>query len=157
MKIRPMKAADYAEVDRLMQQVHQLHLQARPDLFIPLEHPYSREKFLQMISSPDWICLAAEQNEPLDGQLDGICFVSMRNHTCMVDTRSAYLEDLCVDSRCRHQGIGQALYRHAEQAAREKGAIRFDLMVWPFNEGAIRFYESLGFSTQRLMLEKKLP
>lgn len=61
MKIRPMTAADYAEVDRLMQQVHQLHLQARPDLFIPLEHPYSRENFADdLLPQLDLPCCRAE-------------------------------------------------------------------------------------------------
>ncbi len=152
MKIRPIKAADYAEVDRLMQQVQQLHMAARPDLFVPIEHPYSREELSKMIAAPNWICLAAAQDE----QLLGICFVELRDHTVQSSVPSAHMHDLCVDSSCRHQGIGKALCLKAQQEALLHGAHSLDLTVWPFNADAIRFYEALGFSTQRYMFEKKL-
>ena len=38
MQIRNMNLDDYNEVDRLMAQVHQLHVNGRPDLYIDVEH-----------------------------------------------------------------------------------------------------------------------
>mgnify|MGYP002516362319 CR=1 FL=1 len=37
--------------------------------------------------------------------------------------------------------------------AREKGFHRIELNMWEFNEGALRFYESLGFRTYRRYME----
>ena len=51
MIIRKLGPDDFEQVDRLMQQVHQIHLQARPDLFIPLTHPLPQKTYQEMISS----------------------------------------------------------------------------------------------------------
>ena len=51
MIIRKLVPDDFEQVDRLMQQVHQIHLQARPDLFIPLTHPLPEKTYQEMISS----------------------------------------------------------------------------------------------------------
>lgn len=152
MNIRSLLPKDYPAVDALMQQVHQLHLQARPDLFLPLEHPIPPEQYAKTLQSDRAICLAAEQ----DGQIIGICFVSLRSKSLMVEDTVAYLDDLCVDQHFRHLGIGKALLQHAQQLAREKGASRLDLMVWEFNQDAAQFYRALGFTPQRYIFEKKL-
>ena len=38
MHIRDMKKEDYEEIDRLMSQVHKLHVEGRPDLYCEAEH-----------------------------------------------------------------------------------------------------------------------
>lgn len=80
MMIRKLGPDDFEQVDRLMQQVHQIHLQARPDLFIPLIHPLPEKTYQEMISSDQAICLAAECCEDAEqkNHIIGICFVSMR-------------------------------------------------------------------------------
>lgn len=105
-----------------------------------------------MIASEEMICILAEEN----GETAGICFVSLRQKMCMVERCTAYLEDLCVAVPFQHQGVGKALYQEAERLARKKGAVRMDLMVWSFNQSAIRFYESLGLRPQRYIFEKNL-
>jgi len=42
------------------------------------------------------------------------------------------------------------------KTAKEKGAVRIDLMVWNFNKDAIEFYKSMGMDVQRFVLEKQL-
>lgn len=152
MQIRKMKKADYEQVDILMGQVHKLHLKNRPDLYMDVEHVYSYEEFQDMLQNDGVISILAEEN----GKVLGICFVSMRNRTCMVKRLTAYMDDLCVDQECRGRGIGRQLFQHAEFLAREKGAERLDLMVWAFNEKAKEFYESLGLKPQRYIYEKQL-
>ena len=86
-----------------------------------------------MISSDQAICLAAECCEDAEqkNQIIGICFVSMRNHCCMVDSLTAYMEDLCVDEHYRHLGVGHHSL-NGQKTCKEKGASRLDLMVWEF-------------------------
>ena len=55
MRIRSMVLADYQEVDRLMAQVHRLHVEGRPDLYIDVEHIYSFEQFKEMVENEDMI------------------------------------------------------------------------------------------------------
>lgn len=150
--IRDMKPEDFPQADRLMQQLHRKHVDGRPDLYKEMEHPYSEEKFSELIHQKDMICIIAEE----EGKALGLCFVSFRSRTGMIQRRTAYMDDLCVDEACRRQGIGRKLFAYAEKRAKEMGAERLDLMVWGFNEEAVAFYQSEGMQIQRYILEKKL-
>ena len=152
MHIRDMKKEDYEEIDRLMSQVHKLHVEGRPDLYCEAEHVYSREEYEKMLENDDMITILAEE----DNKVIGICIVSFRNRTCMIERRTAYMDDLCVDENIRGKGIGKNLFDCAKQKAKEMGAERLDLMVWEFNENARKFYESMGMNVQRYIMEEKL-
>ena len=152
MIIRNMTLDDYDHVDRLMAQVHKLHVEGRPDLYVDVDHIYSQEQFREMVENEDMISVVAE----IGGVVAGICFVSMRARTCMVKRRTAYMEDLCVDEIHRGKGIGESLYEYVKKCAKEMGAERLDLMVWGFNENARKFYSSLGMKTQRYIMEEHL-
>ena len=152
MQIRNMVLDDYKEVDRLMAQVHKLHVNGRPDLYIDVEHIYSFEQFKEMVENEDMITILAEEGE----SVVGICMVSMRAKTGMVKRRTAYMEDLCVEESCRGKGIGKELFLFSKKLAEKMGAERLDLMVWDFNEDARKFYESMGMKPQRYIYETVL-
>ena len=152
MKIRNMTLDDYKEVDRLMAQVHKIHVEGRPDLYVDVDHIYSMEQFREMVENEDMISVVAE----IDETVVGICFVSLRARTCMVKRRTAYMDDLCVDDSYRGKGIGKQLYLYVKERAKEMGAERLDLMVWDFNENARKFYESMGMKPQRYIMEEYL-
>lgn len=152
MQIRNMTLDDYNGVDRLMVQVHQLHVKGRPDLYIDVDHIYSLNDFQKMVENQDIITVLAEK----EGVVVGICMVSMRAKTCMVKRRTAYMEDLCIDESYRGKGIGRELFLYVKEKAKEMGAERLDLMVWEFNESAKRFYEEMGMKPQRYIFETKL-
>lgn len=48
MNIRPLIPEDYPVIDSYMQKLHDLHVQGRPDLFIPASHIYSEADFHEM-------------------------------------------------------------------------------------------------------------
>lgn len=152
MQIRNMRLEDYKEVDRLMAQVHKLHVQGRPDLYVDVEHIYSMEEFAEMVKNEDMITVLAEEN----GAVVGISIVTMRAKTCMVKRRTAYMEDLCVDESFRGKGVGKKIFMYVKERAKEMGAERLDLMVWAFNKNAMKFYEDMGMRPQRYIYEEKL-
>lgn len=152
VNIRNMCENDYEAADQLMQQLHKLHVEGRPDLYIDIEHPYTKEEFMKKVNDPEIISIVAEKNK----QVVGLCFCAMRNRSNMVNMRSAYMDDLFVCAEERRNGIAANLFAAAEKKAKELGAERLDLMVWGFNEPAIKFYKSLGMAEQRYILEKKI-
>lgn len=152
MIIRKMTIDEYDKIDSLMQQLHQLHFTNRPDLFIDLEHPYSKEEYKKLLTNKDVIAIAAEEN----GKIIGICFVTIKYKSNMVSMPIAYMDDLIVDKAFRHRGVAKALFSEAENQAKLLGAVRMDLMVWSFNESAKNLYESLGMKPQRYIYEKNL-
>ncbi len=57
---------------------------------------------------------------------------------------SLYLEDLFVHPDVRGRGIGGAMMRELARTAVRRGCGRFEWTVLDWNEGAQRFYRSLG-------------
>jgi len=58
---------------------------------------------------------------------------------------------MMVDARWRGRGIGGALVRSAIDAARELGAHKLALQVWPHNDVARRLYLSHGFVEEGIL------
>lgn len=152
IKIRDIKKRDYSEVDRLLQQLHKVHMDGRPELFLEDEHPVSVSLFKNLISNKEVISILAE----IDHTVIGVCFVSILNTSGMVYMKTGYVEKLVVDEPYRHMGIGKMLLQEAEDRVKKLGAKRMDLMVWNFNETAIHTYESFGMTPQRTIYEKDI-
>ena len=152
MMIRKLTLQDYDAADKLMQHLHNLHLEARPDLYVAKEHPYSLEEYEEKVTSEQFISLAAEE----DGEVVGICFVELRDRSLMVEMPVAMMNALCVDEAHQRKGIATKLFEEATKLAREAGAKRLDLMLWGFNNTARAFYEKIGMKEQRRILEREL-
>lgn len=152
MEIRDMESKDYPEIDRLMKELHELHVKGRPDLYTELEHPYSREEFEKIVSNPGIIAILAEEKSVVIG----LCIGTLRKKSGMVEMKTMYIEDLIVDRNFRGKRIASQLYEEMEERGRNTGAKRLDLMVWEFNSDAKRFYEKQGMRPQRYIYEKEL-
>ena len=152
MEIRDMESKDYPEIDRLMKELHELHVKGRPDLYTELKHPYSREEFEKIVSEPEIIAILAEEKSVVIG----LCIGTLRKKSGMVEMKTMYIEDLIVDRNFRGKGIASQLYEEMEERGRNTGAKRLDLMVWEFNSDAKRFYEKQGMRPQRYIYEKEL-
>lgn len=152
MEIRDMESKDYPEIDRLMKELHELHVKGRPDLYTELEHSYSREEFEKIVSDPEIIAILAEEKSVVIG----LCIGTLRKKSGMVEMKTMYIEDLIVDRNFRGKGIASQLYEEMEERGRNTGAKRLDLMVWEFNSDAKRFYEKQGMRPQRYIYEKEL-
>mgnify|MGYP001026823616 FL=1 len=46
-------------------------------------------------------------------------------------------------------GVATKLISFCKQEAKNRGFDRLELDVWEFNEGAMKFYDSVGFKTYR--------
>ena len=63
------------------------------------------------------------------------------------------IDEFCVDEVFRRQGIASAMIEFIRRFAKEKGFHRIELNMWEFNEGALAFYEAVGFRTYRRYME----
>jgi len=70
--------------------------------------------------------------------------IFFRNFSTFLAKPGLYLEDVYVRPAFRGRGIGGALLRALGRLAVERGYGRFEWTVLDWNEGAIRFYRSLG-------------
>lgn len=68
----------------------------------------------------------------------------------------AYICDVIIEEPHRGRGLGKQLMRLIEDKVKEQGLSRIGLHVFGFNEPAIRVYQSLGYLTTDLVMEKRL-
>jgi len=151
--VRPAKKQDHPAVERLLRQIAQLHADLRPDVFRPASQKYDTKRYCGLLRDPDTPVLIA-QNE--QGEVLGYAMLQVKSvdgHPVLLSRRFLYIDDLCVDEAMRGQGIGAALMEAVRALARERGIEKLELNVWECNEGAVKFYERLGFRTQRRVLE----
>lgn len=72
------------------------------------------------------------------------------------DVRTLYIDDLCVDEGSRGQHVGEALYHHVLDFARDEGFYNVTLHVWELNKSARGFYEHLGMQPLQTTMEQVL-
>jgi GNAT superfamily N-acetyltransferase len=80
------------------------------------------------------------------GEAVGVCQLRYRL-SVWTGSEDCWLEDLFVTERARGGGYGRELVEGAFESARARGVRRIELDVNEQNESALRFYESLGFTT----------
>lgn len=153
--IRFAKKSDLPQVNAIRRQVHEVHAEGRPDIFrrkfgkklAALIHDMFREKCSRIV--------VADR----DGEIGGFAVLDVIEKPKSPYSRARrYLRvtEFGVDEKYRRQGIGKALMDFIKQYAAENGFDTVELDVWEFNEGALRFYESVGFQTYRRYMEYRL-
>ncbi|MBQ3507694.1 MAG: GNAT family N-acetyltransferase [Clostridia bacterium] len=150
--IRPAVESDIPRLEALLYQVHGLHAEGRPDLFIPGCKKYTADQLRTILSDTENTPVFAAV---LDGVLVGYCFCIRQVQTAasMQKVSTLYIDDLCVDRAFRGRGIGKALYDHTVAYAREQGYYNVTLNVWACNPSAMRFYEKCGLAVQKIGME----
>ena len=150
--IRPAVESDIPRLEALLYQVHGLHAEGRPDLFIPGCKKYTADQLRGLltdrVNTPIFAAI-------LEGELVGYCFCVRQAQTAasMRKITTLYIDDLCVDAAMRGRGIGKVLYDYAVGYARENGYYNLTLNVWACNPSAMRFYEKCGLSVQKVGME----
>jgi len=151
LTIRSAITNDYEAVARLLRQIAQLHHQWRPDVYRPAQK-YDQMQYEAMLGNADAPILVAENAQ---GEVLG--YVMLRvitpQNPVMQPRSFLWVDDLCVDQAARGQGIGEVLMHSAAELARARGLNKIELNVWECNEGAMRFYERLGYTAQKRGME----
>ena len=155
MDIRFAMPQDVPGILALLRQVGEVHHQGRPDIFRTGAQKYGASQVLQMFDDPKTpIFVAADGDRVL-----GYCFCQFNSYThdpVMTDRRVLYIDDLCVDENVRGNGIGRALYKEVCRYAKMRQCDSITLNVWCCNDGAMKFYESLGLKPQKIGMEMDL-
>jgi len=104
----------------------------------PLDRDARRQSFDHYLESEDAVTLLAE----VDGQLVGNLGVEIR--------RGVGHLGMLVDERWRGRGVGSTLMESCINWAKEHGAHKVSLEVWPHNTAAIDLYKKFGFEREGL-------
>ena len=150
MIIRQANNQDIKRILDLLSEVLEVHAKLRPDLFVSGTTKYTKEE-LEIILKDD--------NKPIyvatiDEKVVGYAMCQIRKPTSnMYPQYIFHLDDLCVDEKYRHQGIGEALFNYVKDKAIENNCYEITLNSWPGNEAAQKFYAKMGMKTRSIVLE----
>jgi ribosomal protein S18 acetylase RimI-like enzyme len=152
--IRSATRDDYDGVGAVFAEVEQLHRMALPYIFrAPAGPALNREYFESMVADQDAAWLLAEH----DGEIIGFVKVQVLqapDRPILLPRRYAQVDNLAVRADYRRSGVGRALMERAERWAAERGLREVELNVWEFNQGAIAFYEQLGYVAERRTMRR---
>lgn len=152
--VRRANTEDCDDFCRIMQQVHDLHVNERPDIYRD-GRAMNTEDFEAMLLDNTRLALVAV----FDGCVAGICEAQLKEaskNPIVVSRRTVWVDAIAVDEKYRGQGIGTALYNFIMKEAESFGAQAVTLNVWTFNRSACGFYKKLGFGEQRIVMEKNV-
>ena len=155
MEIRFASSRDIPGMIELLLQVGEVHHKIRPDLFRSGAQKYDETALEELLKDPNRPIFAAVE----DGKLLGYCFCIVeitKDNPVLMDQKSLYIDDLCVDEACRGKHVGSLLYDFAVSYAKKTGCDTITLNVWCGNDSAMAFYESRGLKPRNIHMEAKL-
>lgn len=156
MEIKRAKESDIEQITKLLYQVHKIHSDKRPDLFIPEKKKYNENELKSIIKNEEKpIFIATDEKS---GNILGyaFCIFQKQNADSMQPIKTLYIDDLCVDENLRGGGIGYKIFEYVKNYAKEKHCYNLTLNVWALNESAKKFYEKCGLKIQKYTMENIL-
>ena len=153
--IRPAEERDLPRVGALLMQVNEVHHEIRPDLFKTGARKYTDDELRVIFRDPKTPVFVCEDG----GEVVGYAFCIVQAHendNNLVDGKTLYLDDLCVDENARGRGIGTSLYRFVLDYAKKTGCHNLTLNVWEGNAPALGFYRKCGMKVQKTGMERIL-
>ena len=137
---------DFKKVNELAKQVHELHVNWRPDLFLSVDEVISRKNFEEKIKAKE-IFVAKIQDDIL-GYIT--INITEKDNPSMRYRKQLQIEAICVDEKSRGKGIGTALLKFAKEFGKENNCTDLYLTVNKENENAIKIYEEFGFKVKSI-------
>ena len=155
MTVRFAEYEELGKVNELRKQVNDLHVDGKPEVFKAGFAEELRELVYAVYRDPRRRIVVCEDGGTL-------CGYAILNHVTREENPFMFVRDYLdvdefgVDTAHRRQGIATAMIAFIRDWAAMEGFDRIELNMWEFNEGALAFYEAVGFSTYRRYMEMKL-
>ncbi len=146
------KMDNQVEINNLAKQVHKLHVNWNPDMFLDVEQVIPIEK-LERLLETESIYIAKIENK-IVGYI--IMEVKEKDNGIMRYRKILCIDTLCVDEKFRGQGIGTKMLEFAKRLGKEKSCTDMHLTVNPNNKNAIKVYENFGMEVNNISYMMKL-
>lgn len=155
MLIRKATEVDIDSILDINVEVQDLHQMLRPAEFKPGAMDDLRATFLGILSSQGLALVVVElEGDVVAYTLFEVCRLPENAFKRKRDF--LLVHQIAVKSRCRRKGIATALFLHIRECAAESGLARIEIDVYSRNAEARLFYQSVGFSAYREIMEINL-
>ena len=110
---------DFNRVNELAKQVHELHVNWRPDLFLSVDEVIVKENFKEMIQAKE--IFVAKIKDEIVGY---ITFnIKEKDNPSMRYRKQLQIEAICVDEKSRGKGIGTELLKYVRKFGKENNKV----------------------------------
>lgn len=137
---------DFNKVNKLAKQVHELHVNWKPDLFLRVDEVIGKEDFEKMIQDKE--IFVARIEDEIVGYIT--INIKEKNNPGMRYRKQLQIEAICVDEKNRGKGIGTELLEYARKFGKEDNCTDLYLTVNKENKKAIKVYEEFGFKVKSI-------
>lgn len=146
------RSCDRDAVNALAKQVHAMHIEWRPDLYVMPEVLYPEERFFNEVKQRQLYVAK------INGTVVGYVLMRIRNVDWpgVVKRRVMLIDEFGVEENCRGQGIGKEMMAELHALARAFGCTDLQLGVYPQNDDAVGFYQKCGFTIRSIEMQKKI-
>ena len=149
--VRLPRLQDYERVSQIMDQVQQLHVEWRPDIYKPASPLITMDLFEAILKDGNWYVAEA------DGVVVGILEL-MKRHVespAQVTKDVLFISTMAIDEKYRGKGIGHLFFEKVKQLKQEKGYDTIELQVNAKNRLAYEMYRKYGFTEKSINMELK--
>ena len=152
LNIRNALKNDLNLINEIAKQVHNLHVELRPDIYVPNDIVISEERYNELLA--EGIVLVGE----IDNQIVSyaVCFIRDWNNPVMARRKVMFIDAIGNDENFRNCGIGKKMMDHIINYAKEINCDRVELQVIESNKNAMGFYEHMGMKEKSRTLEMNL-
>lgn len=153
MEIRVANEQDAGLLAPLNRHVHDLHVRAEPQRYHPTQLEEVEQRFGVLLADPRVHIRVAE----IAGAVAGYVVtheVRQPGHVYSPPRAFLLVDQLAVVPEYRRHGVGGALMDACVQVARDHGLPRVELDVRRHNEGAQKFYASVGYDPVQTRLAR---
>ncbi len=149
--VRLPRLQDYERVSKIMDQVQQLHVEWRPDVYKPASPLITMDMFEAILEDENWYVAEA------DGVVVGVLEL-MKRHVespAQVMKDVLFISTMAVDEKYRGKGIGHLFFEKVKRLKQEKGYDTIELQVNAKNRLAYEMYRKYGFTEKSINMELK--
>lgn len=150
--VRLAKQDELERVNEIRKMVNDVHVNGRPDIF--------KAGFNEDLKNYIYDIWNAENKDILVAERDGIIcgfacvqYVDKPENPFMNARKFYDIDEFGVDIKFRRQGVATEMIQFIKSDAKRRGMDKIELNMWEFNEGALAFYEAVGFKTYRRYME----
>ncbi len=149
IQVRNAKKADFQAVRRIMNQVQEMHVAWRPDIYKSNENFVSEEIFDLMVGSGN--LFVAE----MDDMIAGVLEVTHKHieSPAHVERDVIFIDSMAVDADYRGKGIGHHFFEKVKELKNISGADGIELQVNAKNHAAYEMYKKYGFTEKSINME----
>lgn len=154
--IRKANEKDIKKIEDLLEQVNMVHHNGRPDLFKSGGKKYTQNELIDIFNNDKTPVFVYVDDDDI---VLGYAFCILKqfiDNNIMTDIKTLYIDDLCVDEKCRGKEIGKKLYEFVLDYAKKIDCHSVTLNVWCLNEPAMKFYKKCGLTEQKITMEQLL-